>query len=124
MLLLRPMFQEFRKTLKISTPLIISNVSQIGLGLIDSAMIGAVDYKQLAASSLVINIISIPQVLGMGMAIAISPLSAIANGQKNIYQASQVLFNGFLLSATAAVFIAITLVASHGFLFHLGQDKI
>jgi MATE family multidrug resistance protein len=122
MLLLPVMFQQFRQTLKIATPLIISNISQIGLGLIDSAMIGAVDYRQLAASSLVINIISIPQVLGMGMAIAISPLSAIANGQKNTYQASKVLFNGFLLSTIVAVLIAVTLVVSHNFLFHLGQD--
>jgi len=118
------MFQEFRKTLRISTPLIISNISQIGLGLIDSAMIGAVDYRQLAASSLVINIISIPQVLGMGMAIAISPLAAIANGQKNVFAASKVLFNGFVLSTVVAILIASTLVLSSGLLFHLKQDRI
>ncbi|MGI8635194.1 MAG: MATE family efflux transporter [Segetibacter sp.] len=118
------MFQEFRRTLKIATPLIISNISQIGLGLIDSAMIGAVDYRQLAASSLVINIISIPQVLGMGMAIAISPLSAIANGQKNVSQASKILFNGFLLSTIVAILIAATLVLSSKLLFHLRQDAI
>jgi len=118
------MFQEFRKTLRISTPLIISNISQIGLGLIDSAMIGAVDYRQLAASSLVINIISIPQVLGMGMAIAISPLAAIANGQKNVFAASKVLFNGFVLSTVVAILIASALVLSSGLLFHLKQDRI
>jgi MATE family multidrug resistance protein len=122
MLLLPAMLKEFPKTLKIATPLIISNVSQIGLNLIDSAMIGAVDYHQLAASSLVINIISIAQVLGMGLAIAISPLAAIANGQNNKFQASKVLFNGFLLSTLVAVLIAITLVSSNRLLFHLGQD--
>ena len=117
------MLKELSRTLKISTPLIISNVSQIGLGLIDSAMIGAVDYKQLAASSLVLNVISIPQILGTGIAIAISPLTAIANGQNNIYEASKTLFNGFLLSAVAAVVIALTMVMSQNLLFHLGQDK-
>lgn len=122
MLLLPPMFKEFSRTLKIATPLIISNISQIGLGLIDSAMIGAVDYKQLAASSLVINIISIAQVLGMGMAIAISPLAAIANGQNNKFQASTILFNGFILSTAVAVLIAATLVSTCNLLFHLGQD--
>ena len=118
------MFKEFSRTLKIAAPLIISNISQIGLGLIDSAMIGAVDYRQLAASSLVLNVIAIPQVLCMGMAISISPLAAIANGQNNIFQASKVLFNGFLLSVCVALFIAITLVLSHHLLFHLGQDEI
>lgn len=117
------MFKEFRRTLKIATPLIITNVSQVGLGLIDSAMIGAVDYKQLAASSLVLNVISIPQVFCAGMAIAVSPLTAIANGQKNPFQASKVLFNGCVLSTLVAVVMAVILVSSHNFLFHLGQER-
>lgn len=118
------MFKEFSKTFKIALPLIISNISQVGLGLIDSAMIGAVDYHQLAASSLVLNVIAIPQVLGMGMAIAVSPMTAIANGQKDAFKASKVLFNGFLLTAIAAVIISVTLVSSNRLLFHLGQDEI
>jgi MATE family multidrug resistance protein len=116
------MFKEFSKTIKISAPLIISNISQVGLGLIDSAMIGAVDYKQLAASSLVLNIISIAQVLGMGISIAISPLTAIANGQSNTFEASKVLYNGFLLSTGVAFLIAVALISSTHLLFNLGQD--
>src|SRR3712207_2440101 len=117
------MFKEFSKTFKIALPLIISNVSQIGLGLIDSAMIGAVDYIQLAASSLVLNVIAIPQVLGMGMAIAVSPMTAIANGQKDAFKASRVLFNGFFLTTLVASLIAVTLVATNRLLLHLGQDR-
>ncbi len=116
------MIKEFSRTFKIALPLIISNISQVGLGLIDSAMIGAVDYRQLAASSLVLNVIAIPQVLGMGMAIAISPMTAIANGQKDAFKASRVLFNGFFLTTLAAILIAVTLVSTNHFLFHLGQD--
>src|SRR3954468_2824091 len=117
------MFKEFSKTFKIALPLIISNVSQIGLGLIDSAMIGAVDYRQLAASSLVLNVIAIPQILGMGMAIAISPLTAIANGQKDTFKASKVLFNGFILTTLVAFLLAVILVFNTRLLFHLGQDE-
>ena len=117
------MIKEFSKTFKIALPLIISNIAQVGLGLIDSAMIGAVDYRQLAASSLVLNVIAIPQVLGMGMAIAISPMTAIANGQKDAFKASSVLFNGFFLTTSVAILIAVALVSANHFLFHLGQDK-
>ena len=117
------MIREFSKTFKIALPLIISNIAQVGLGLIDSAMIGAVDYKQLAASSLVLNVIAIPQIVGMGMAIAVSPMTAIANGQKNIFKASQVLFNGLLLTTTVAILIVLALVSTNQILFHLGQDK-
>lgn len=122
-LLLRRMIKEFSRTFKIALPLIISNISNVGLGLIDSAMIGAVDYKQLAASSLVLNLIAIPQILGMGMAIAISPMTAIANGQKDVFTASRVLFNGFFLTTFSAILIVLTLILSNTILFHLGQEK-
>lgn len=118
------MFKEFQKTLVIAIPLIISNISQVGLALIDSAMIGPIDYRQLAASSLVINVISVPQVLGIGMTMAISPLVANANGRKDILGASRVLYNGFLISTLAAFIIAIGIVFSSGILYHLGQDPI
>lgn len=117
------MIREFSRTFKIALPLIISNMSQVGLGLIDSAMIGAVDYRQLAASSLVLNVIAIPQVLGMGMAIAISPMTAIAKGQKNAFEASRILFNGFILTTLTAILISVTLVSCYHLLFHLRQDE-
>jgi MATE family multidrug resistance protein len=117
------MFKEFLQTLRIAVPLIISNVAQVSLGLIDSAMVGAVDYVQLAASSLVINIIAIPQVLGIGMTMAISPLVAISNGQKDVNNASKVLFNGFILCTLTATVIAVTMVLGKSLLYNLGQDE-
>src|SRR5438128_2646841 len=116
------MWKEFRKTLVIAGPIIVSNVSQVGLGLVDSAMIGAIDYRQLAASSLVINVIGIPQVLGIGMTMAISPFVAMANGKQGLERASKVLFNDVLLAALAALIIAISIVSTRQLLFHLGQD--
>lgn len=116
------MLKEFRNTLVIAGPIIIGNVSQIGLGLIDSAMIGAIDYKQLAASSLVINVLAIPQVIGIGITMAISPLVAMANGRKDVATASKVVYNGVVLSAIAACIIAIAMVATQQMLFYLGQD--
>ena len=116
------MFSEFQKTFKVSLPIIISNLAQISLGLIDSAMIGSVDYKQLAASSLALNAIVIPQVAANGIAIAISPLTAMANGQNNTFKASSILFNGFVLTLLVAILLSLALVLSHNVLFHLGQD--
>ncbi|WP_207496719.1 MATE family efflux transporter [Aridibaculum aurantiacum] len=116
------MWKEFNNTLKIAGPIIIGNLSQVGLGLIDSAMIGAIDYRQLAASSLVINVLAIPQVFGIGITMAISPLVAMANGRKDIHTASRVVYNGVLLSTIAACIIAIGMVLGQRMLFHLGQD--
>jgi MATE family multidrug resistance protein len=116
------MFKEFSKTLQIAVPIIISNIAQASLLLIDSVMIGRVDYMQLAASSVVINVMAIPQVIGMGMTVAMSPLIAIANGKQDVLTASKILFNGLLLCTITSIVLAVCLVLNKGFLFHLGQD--
>jgi MATE family multidrug resistance protein len=113
---------EFKKTIKLSLPLILSNVAQIGLGLIDSAMVGAIDYKQLAASSLVINAIAIPQVVCIGFTIAITALVSISRGQQNTIAASGYLYNGVWLSTALSVVIALACTLSATLLAHLGQD--
>ena len=116
------LMHEFRLTLKLSLPLILSNVAQVGLGLIDSAMVGAISYKQLAASSLVINAIGIPQVICIGMTIAITALVSIARGQRNEVAASRYLYNGVLLSTGISLLIALLCWLGMPLLDHMGQD--
>lgn len=117
------MFKELRNTLPIAFPLILSNITQVSLGLIDSAMVGAIDYYQLAASSLVVNAVAIPQVIGTGITMAISPLVAFANGRKDLNKASELLYNGFWLSTFAGLLIAVLIVAGKNILLHLQQDE-
>lgn len=116
------LLQEFKNTLRLSIPLIVSNVAQVGLGLVDSAMVGAIDYKQLAASSFVINAIGIPQVICIGMTIAITALVSIARGQKNVVAASSYLYNGVLLSTMVSIWIAILCTLASPLLGHMGQE--
>lgn len=112
----------FKQTLRLSAPLIISNVAQVGLGLTDSAMLGKLGYKQLAASSLVLNAIAIPQVICIGLTIAITALVSIARGQNDAVAASRYLFNGWILSTVATVLIAGLCSLGTPLLYHLGQD--
>src|SRR5678816_4109776 len=100
------MFKELRNTLPIAFPLILSNITQVSLGLIDSAMVGAIDYYQLAASSLVVNAVAIPQVIGTGITMAISPLVAFSNGRKDNHNASTLLYNGVWVSAITGLIIS------------------
>ncbi|MCZ2392444.1 MAG: MATE family efflux transporter [Chitinophagales bacterium] len=114
---------ELKNTLRIALPIILGNVTQMALGLIDSAMVGAIDYLQLAASALVTNVIGIPMIATIGLTMALSPLIAIANGQGNIRQVSHTLFNGVILCTIIATFIAIGIYFSNNIIYHLGQDK-
>ena len=94
----------------------------MALHIIDTAMVGAISYKQLAAVSLVLNALNIPFVLGIGMTISVSQMVSMAHGRRDGQLVSHYLFNGFCLCAFTAVLISISLVSGRGILLHLGQD--
>ena len=58
----------------LALPIIFGNLSQMMLNIIDALMVGQLGYKELAASSLVNNILGIPFVACIGLTTAISPI--------------------------------------------------
>jgi MATE family multidrug resistance protein len=118
------MFKEFRNTLPIALPLIFTNLTQMALGLIDSAMAGSINYYQLAASSLVVNAIAIPQVIGVGLSMSVSPLVAYSKGQGNTYKSSMLLYNGCIIGLISGLIISLSIVLGKDILLYLGQDDV
>ena len=114
---------EANSTIKLAVPIIIGELAQMALHLIDSAMVGAISYKHLAATSLVLSAMNIPFVIGIGMTISVSQMVSMAHGQNDSNRVSHYLFNGFWLCALTAVIISLTLVFGRDILYHLGQDK-
>ena len=110
------------KTWKLSAPIIFGELTQMSLGLIDSAMVGSISYKQLAASALVNSVLVIPFVFGIGLTMSISQKVAGAHGRKDAQQVSHYLYNGFILCAVAAIIICGFVELGKGILFHLDQD--
>ena len=113
---------EAKRTLGLAIPLILGELAQVSLHLIDTAMIGALGYKDLAAASLVLNVVNIPMVLGIGMTISVAQMVSMAHGQFDRQLISHYLFNGFILAALCAILIAGILISCTGILHHLGQD--
>lgn len=111
------------KTITLALPIIIGELAQMALHLIDSAMVGAISYKHLAAASLVINALNIPFVLGIGMTISVSQMVSMAHGRRDVQAVSHYLFNGFCLCAFTALLISMSLVIGKDVLAYLGQDK-
>ena len=116
------MKQSFRITLSIAIPLILGNLTQVAYGLIDTAMIGSLGYKHLAAASLVVNVIAIPLVIGIGLIMSVTPLVAIANGQNDHHKASHILFNGWMLSIVSGIVLALMVHLISAFLPLMGQE--
>ncbi len=115
--------QEAIKTLKLSTPIILGELTQMSLGIINSAMVGSLHYKQLAASALVNSVLNIPYVLGIGMSMCISQTVATANGRGDKGKVAHYFYNGIVLMIITALAISLVLELIQPILFHLGQDK-
>ncbi|MFT3947525.1 MAG: MATE family efflux transporter [Agriterribacter sp.] len=113
---------EAGKTLRLAFPIIIGELAQMALHIIDAAMVGAISYKQLAASALVITAMNIPFVLGIGMTISVSQMVSMAHGKRDGQLVSHYFFNGFVLCTVTAVLISFSLFFGKGILKHLGQD--
>jgi MATE family multidrug resistance protein len=111
-----------KKTLNLAFPIILGELSQMFLHIIDTAMVGAVNYKQLAAAALVMSVMNIPFVFGIGITISVSQLVSMANGRKDGRLVSHYLFNGFWLCAISAIVISLGIEFSKNILFHLDQD--
>ena len=94
----------------------------MSLHLLDTAMIGAISHVQLAAASLVFNVLGIPFVLGIGMTMSIAQTVSMAQGQHDHKKVSHYLFNGFWLCAIFSVLIALSLFLGRNVIMHLGQD--
>ncbi len=115
-------YEEAKKTWALSIPIIFGELSQMALHIIDTAMVGALGYKQLAAAALVLAVMNIPFVLGIGMTISVSQLVSMSHGRRDGAKVSHYFYNGFWLCAITALVISGGLELGKNILFHLGQD--
>lgn len=113
---------EGRKTLHLAFPIILGELSQMSLHLLDTAMIGFVGYKELAAASLVLQVINIPFIFGIGITVSVAQMVSMAKGRHDRQLVSHYFFNGILLCVVAGLLISLGLHLGKNVLWHLGQD--
>ena len=116
------MRKEANQTIRLAIPIIIGELAQMALHIIDSAMVGAISYKHLAAAALVINAMNIPFVLGIGMTISVSQMVSMAHGRRDNAGVSHFFYNGFWLCTATAVLISIIMICTRFVLPYMGQD--
>lgn len=118
------MWNEVKATLRLGWPIILGNMTQIALGIIDSAMVGAIHSSQLAAASFVNNLITLPLILAIGLTTAISPLVASALGEGETHRPMRILFNGGLIVTGMSFLFAIGIHLGVDMVYYFGQDRI
>lgn len=113
---------EAKRTLNLAFPIIMGEMAQMALRLIDTVMVGAVDYKQLAAVALVTSVMNIPFVFGIGITLSVSQTVSVAHGRGDKGLVSHYLYNGFCLCLFFALLISLSLEWGKTMLLHLDQD--
>jgi MATE family multidrug resistance protein len=92
------------------------------LGLVDSAMVGAVNSILLASSALVNSLIAIPSILAIGLSIGISPLITVSFGARQNHMIKVYLQNGLIVSLLFSLILAVFVHLFGGIVTKLGQD--
>src|SRR5688572_13749349 len=100
--------RELRPTLTLAAPIIVGQLSQMLMGVLDSAMIGHAGTVPLAAAAFANNIFNIFYVLGIGLTIPVAIFVSRARGAASPAEAGEYLRHGI---AMALIFgVAETLV--------------
>ena len=119
---LRLILAESRATLRLAVPLMAGQLSQMLMGLIDSAMVGHVGVVPLAAAAFGNSLLSMPMLIGIGLLISVSVRVAQAHGAGQQTEAGEILRHGLAMSVGAGVLLGAGVTLLSFALQHFGQS--
>lgn len=98
---------ESRATLALAVPIMAGQVSQMVMGLIDSAMVGRIGVLPLAASAFANSVLMVPFVFGMGLLTCLSVRASQSHGAGEERESGEVLRHGLALAALAGLLMTV-----------------
>ena len=117
----QPFRRELKATLNMAAPLAAAQLAQMGMGLTDTVLLGALGRDALAAGGLGASIFFTVTAVIQGGIMGVGILVAHARGAQNLKQIAPTLRSGFLLSTLAAVPIMALLWWTEPFLLFIGE---
>lgn len=115
--------QHLKANWKISIPIVTGQLGQIGTNIADNMMIGNAGASQIAAAALANGIFFFFFVIGIGFAMASSPLVAESNGQGKLMKCVSFLKNSLVANIGLAFLLGILISIISLFLNNMGQDQ-
>jgi len=109
---------EIKKLLQLSAPICVGQLGQMAMSVTDNIMVGKVGAQALAAASLANALFMLIMVVGFGITIAVTPLTAMAYGAGRHKECGIVLRQGLLVNMFFGVlFCIVTFVLADGIQF-------
>lgn len=112
---------EFKKNLLIAYPVMLGQLGHVLVGLADNLMVGKLGAPSLAAVSLGNGLIFVFLSLGIGFTFAITPLTAEADGEKNIEKGRTFFQHGLFLSIILGFILCGILFLAKPLLYYMKQ---
>ncbi len=91
-------FSHIKKTFYLSLPIIVGQIGQLTMSVADNIMVGRVGTESLAAASIGNALFMLIMVVGMGVSMAVTPLTAIARGAGRDEDCGVVLRQGLVVN--------------------------
>ncbi len=117
------LFAEARLTLALAIPIMAGQVSQMLMGLLDSAMVGRAGVTPLAASAFANNVLSVPFVFGIGILTCLSVRAAQSHGAGDRRESGEILRHGLALAAIIGAILTFLVFELSFFLDRFGQNS-
>lgn len=119
------MIPDIKKTLLLSIPIVVGQLGQMLMSVVDNIMVGKVGTQALAAASLANSLFMLVMVVGFGLTVAVTPLTAIAYGAGRDEECGIVLRQGILLNLFFGIVLCgITIILSESIQFLNQPEEI
>jgi multidrug resistance protein, MATE family len=112
-----------RVTFKLAYPVMLSQLGQVMVGVADNIMVGRLGAEPLAAASLANSIFFMVLMFGTGVSMAMTPLVAMAQGEKNYSNIAVYFRHGSVINLVCAIFLFLLILAFSPLLGHLNQPE-
>ncbi len=115
--------EHFKRNIILASPVMVSQLGHVVVGMSDSIMVGKLGVVPLAAVSLSNSIFYLLFMFGIGVSYAITPLIAQADGENDSKKSSEILKHGLLVDMLTAAVLFILMIAASYLLKYLNQPE-
>ncbi len=113
--------KEVLETSKLAYPVIIGQLGHMMMGIVDSIMVGQIGAAPLAASSIAHGMFMVFMIFGIGVSMAISPLTAMSRGAQNYRECGVVYRQGLLVNLVVGIVLTILTIVGADLINYLNQ---
>ena len=96
---------EIKKTIHLSIPIVVGQLGQMLMGVVDNIMVGKLGAIPLAAASIANSLFMLIMVVGFGLTMAVTPLTAMACGAGKDKECGVVLRQGILVNLLSGMIL-------------------